>query len=132
MVLQIINLICVMLAGLIAGVFIAFVVFKLRKIDSQTDSIPKPKHHWSMGVYMDDIPQNEQNTACLGSIPLKIYEGVEYSDLIVPRVGEEVGDVYYSGKDKFEMKGIVKRVFYNTDIDWIVVSCKCTDIQKLK
>ena len=130
MVLQIINLICVILTGLIAGVFIAFVIFKLRKIDSQTDSIPK--HHWSMGVYMNDIPQNGQNTAYLGSVPLKIYEGGEYSDLIVPRVGEEVGGVYYSGKDKFAMRGIVTRVFYNTDIDWIVVSCKCTDIQKLK
>lgn len=132
MALKIINLICVMLAGLIAGAFIAFVVFKLRKIDSQTDSIPKPNHHWSMGVYMDDIPQNGQNTAYLSSIPLKIYEGSEYSDLPIPRVGEEVGGIYYSGKDKFEMKGVVTRVFYNTDIDWIVVSCKGTNIQKLK
>ncbi len=132
MVLQIINLICVILAGLIAGVFIAFVIFKLRKIDSQTDNIFKSNHHWSMGIYMDKIPKNKQNTAYLSSIPLKIYERGEYSDLIVPRVGEEVGGIYYSGKDKFAMKGIVTRVFYNTDIDWIVVSCKCTDIQKLK
>ena len=71
MALQIINLICVILAGFIAGVFIAFVMFKLRKIDSQTDSIPK--HHWGMGVYMDNIPQNEQNTNNLVSVPLKIY-----------------------------------------------------------
>lgn len=132
MVLQIINLICVILAGLITGVFIAFVVFKLRKIDSQTDSISKSKRNWSMGIYMDKIPKNEQNTAYLSSIPLKIYERGEYSELLVPRVGEEVGGVYYSGKDKFEMKGVVTRVFYNTDINWIVVSCKCTNIQKLK
>ena len=81
---------------------------------------------------MDKIPKNEQNTAYLSSIPLKIYERGEYSELLVPRVGEEVGGVYYSGKDKFEMKGVVTRVFYNTDINWIVVSCKCTNIQKLK
>ena len=81
MVLQIINLICVILAG----VFIAFVVFKLRKIDSQTEDIPK--HHWSMGIYMEDIPQNEQNPLHLGSVPLKIYERGEYSDLLIPREG---------------------------------------------
>ena len=132
MVLQIINLICVILAGFIAGVFIAFVVLKLRKIDSQTDSIPKPKHHWSIGIYMEDIPQNEQNTAHIVSVPLKIYDRSEYSDIPVPRKGEKVYGVYDSGKDKFEMTGIVVSVFYNTNIDCIVVSCKCTEIRKIR
>ena len=127
MVLQIINLICVILAGLIAGVFIAFVVFKLRKIDSQTDNISK--HYWSMSIYMNDIPQNEQNTSRLVSVPLKIYEKSEYSDIIVPRKGEEISGVYYIDEHEFEMTGIVKSVFYNTDIDWIVVECKCIDIR---
>lgn len=135
MVLQIINLICVILAGFIAGVFIAFVVFKLRKIDSQTNNIPKPKYHWSMRVYMDEIPQNEQNILHLGSVPLKAYERGEYSALIVPRVGEKVGGTYYSGQHdfsmKFSMKGIVTNVHYNTDLDLIVVSCKCTEIRKI-
>lgn len=129
---NIISLISIVLLNLSAGVFIAFVIFKLRKIDSQTNNIFEPKHYWSMGIYMDDIPQTEQNTAYLGSVPLKIYESGEYSDFLVPRVGEEVGGVYYSGEHKFEMTGTVTRVFYNVDTDWIVVSCKCTDIQKLK
>lgn len=81
---------------------------------------------------MNDIPQTEQNAVHLGSVSLKIDERSEYSDLLIPRVGEEVGGVYYSGEDKFEMTGIVTRIFYNVDIGWIVVSCKCTDIQKLK
>lgn len=132
MVLQIINLICVILAGLIAGVFIAFVVFKLRKIDSQTDSIPKPKHHWSMGVYMNDIPQTEQNTSRLVSVPLKIYERGEYSDTTVPRKGEKILGTYYSGEDRFEMTGIVNNIVYNTELDWIVVECNCIDIRKCK
>lgn len=131
MALQIINLICVILAGFIVGVFIAFVVFKLRKIDSQTDNIFKPKHHWDMRVYMDNIPQNEQNILHLGSVPLKMYEKGEYSVLSVPRVGEEVGGVYYSGQRKFDMEGIVTNVHYNTDLDLIVVSCKCTEIRKI-
>ena len=131
MVLQIINLICVILAGLIAGVFIAFVMFKLRKIDSQTDSISKPKHHWGMGVYMDNIPQNEQNTSRLVSVPLKIYEKSEYSDIPVPRKGEEIFGVYDNGEHKFEMTGIVKDVFYNADMDLIIVECKCTEIHKI-
>ena len=59
MVLRIIYLICIALIGFSAGAFASFVVLKLRKIDSQTDSIPKPKHHWRMSIYMDDIPQNE-------------------------------------------------------------------------
>lgn len=128
MVLQIINLICVILAGLIAGVFIAFVVLKLREIKDETDNIPTSKLHWSMGVYMDEIPQNEQNTAHIVSVPLKIYDKSEYSDIIVPRKGEEISGVYNNGKHKFKMTGIVKNVFYNTDMDWIVVECKCVDI----
>lgn len=135
MVLQIINLICIILAGFIAGVFIAFVVFKLRKIDSQTSDIPKPKFHWSMRVYMDEIPQNEHNILHLGSVPLKTYEKGEYSDLPVPHIGEEVGGIYYSGQHdfsmKFSMEGIVTNVHYNTDLDLIVVSCKCTEIRKI-
>ena len=83
-----------------------------------------------MTVYMDDIPRNEQNILHLGSVPLKIYERGEYSDLPVPRVGEEVGGVYYSGQNRFDMKGVVTSVYYNVDIDWIVVSCKCTEIRK--
>ena len=111
-------------------VFAIFVISKLRKIDSQTDSISK--HCWSMRVYMDDIPQNEQNTLRLGSVPLKTYERDDYSDFPVPRVGEEVGGVYYSGENKFEMTGVVSSVFYNTNMDLIVVECNCIDIQKLK
>ena len=91
-----ISIFCVICGGLFLfalGAFEIFVIFKLRKIDSQTDS--KPKHNWSMGVYMEDIPQNEQNTAHLGSVPLKmIYDSSEYSDLIVPRVGEEICGVH--------------------------------------
>ena len=130
MVLQIINLICVILAGLISGLFIAFVVFKLRKIDSQMDSIPKSR--WSMGIYMDDIPKTMQNTLYLDSVPLKIYDWNEISDIQVPRKGEEIRGIYYSGENRFELTGIVKNVFYNTDIDLIVVSCKCTEIRNLK
>ena len=128
MVLQIINLICVILASIIAGVFIAFVVFKLRKIDSQTDNIPK--HHWSMSIYMNDIPQNEQNTARLVSVPLKLYYRDEYLNIPVPRKGEGIGGVYISD-NKFYMIGIVEDVFYNTDRDCIVVECKCTEIHKI-
>ena len=128
MVLQIINLICVILAGFIAGVFIAFVMFKLRKIDSQTDNIPK--HNWSMSIYMNDIPQNEQNTAHVVSVPLKIYYKDEYLNIPVPRKGEDIGGVYISD-NKFHMMGIVEDVFYNTDIDCIVVECKCTEIHKI-
>ena len=130
MIQTIIYLICTILVSVAIGVFASFVISKLGEINAKTDNIPK--HHWSMGIYMDDIPQNEQNTAYLDSVPLKIYERGEYSDLPIPRVGEEVGGVHYSGKDKFEMTGIVTRVFYNTNLDWIVVSCKCTEIRKIK
>ncbi len=130
MALKIIYLICIALIGFLIGVFASFAISKLRKIDFQIDDIHK--YHWRMGIYMDDIPQNEQNILRLGSVPLKIYEGDEYSDLPVPHKGEKVGGVYHSGENRFEMTGIVERVFYNTNMNLIVVSCKCTDIQKLK
>ena len=129
---KIIYLICIALIGFSIGAFAFFVISKLRKIDSQTDNILKPNRYWSINIYMDNIPQNEQNILRLGSVPLKIYKGDRYLNLPVPRVGEEVGGVYHSGENRFEMTGIVERVFYNTTMNLIVVSCKCTDIQKLK
>ena len=131
MVLSIISLICAGLFFFSLGVFEVFVIFKLRKIDSQIDSILKPKHHWSMRVYMDNIPQNEQNILNFGSVPVKIYKKGEYSDFPVPYIGAEVGGIYYSGQHKFSMVGIVSNVHYNTDLDLIVVSCKCTEIRKI-
>ena len=125
MVLRMIFGILVILA---AGAFALFVVASLREINSKIDSIPK--HHWGMGVYMDDIPQNEQNTSRLVSVPLKIYDKSEYSDILVPRKGEEIFGVYDNGENRFEMTGIVKSVFYNTDMDLIIVECKCIDIRK--
>ena len=129
MILKIIYLICIALIGFSIGAFASFVISKLRKIDFQTDNIHK--YHWRMGIYMDDIPQNEQNILHLGSVPLKMYEKGEYSGLPVPRVGEEVGGVYYSGQRKFGMEGIVTNVHYNINLDLIVVSCKCTEIRKI-
>ena len=125
---SIIDFICGLLVILAAGAFVPFVVFKLRKIDSQTDNIPK--HNWSMSIYMNDIPQNEQNTARLVSVPLKLYYKDEYLNIPVPRKGEDIGGVYISD-NKFHMMGIVEDVFYNTDIDCIVVECKCTEIHKI-
>ena len=125
---SIFSLIFVTLICFSVIVFAIFVISKLRKIDSQTDSISK--RHWSMNIYMDDIPQNEQNILHLGSVPLKIYEGDEYSDLPIPRIGEEVGGVYYSDPYVFDMSGIVTDIYYNTDIDLIVVECRCTNIHK--
>lgn len=118
-----------MLTGLAAGAFTAFVIVKLRKIDSQTDGTPK--HHWSMGIYMNDIPQTKQNLFHLGSIPLKIYESDECSDHPVPRKGEEINGVYYSGEYSFLLSGIVNEVSYDINRNWIVVECKCTDICRL-
>ena len=127
MIQTIIYLICAILVIVAIGVFASFVISKLGEINAKTDNIPK--HHWSMGIYMDDIPQNEQNTAHLGSVPLKmIYDSSEYSDLIVPRVGEEICGVHYSGQYRFDMTGTVTRVFYNIDMNWIVVHCKCKEI----
>ena len=125
---MVLRIICGILVILAAGAFALFVVASLREINSKIDSIPK--HHWGMGVYMDEIPQNEQNTANIVSVPLKIYDKSEYSDIIVPRKGEEISGVYGIGENRFEMTGIVNNVFYNTDIDWIVVSCKCVEIRK--
>ena len=130
MALSIFCLICAIVSFFALVAFVDFVVVNLREINHKIDNRPKPKRHWSMGVYMDKIPQNEQNSLHLGSVPVKIYEKGEYSVLPVPRVGEEVGGVYCSGQDRFDMKGIVTSVYYNTDIDWIVVSCECTDIRK--
>ena len=125
---QIIFSLIIVLICSSAVVFALFVVSNLKKINTKIDSIPKC--HWSMTVYMDDIPRNEQNILHLGSVPLKMYEKGEYLDLPVPRVGEEVGGVYHSDQNRFDMKGVVTSVYYNVDIDWIVVSCKCTEIRK--
>lgn len=127
-----ISIISIVLLSLGVGAFASFVVFHLREIKAKTDNIPTSKPHWSMGIYMNDIPQTEQNTVCLDSVPLKIYEKDEYSDFMVPREGEKISGVYHSGESKFEMTGIVEDVSYNTDIDWIVVECGCIDIRKLK
>ena len=130
MIQTIIYLICAILVSVAIGVFASFVISKLGDINAKTNNISKPKHHWSMGIYMDEIPQNEQNTANIVSVPLKIYDKSEYSDIIVPRKGEEISGVYGIGENRFEMTGIVKSVFYNTDMDLIIVECKCIDIRK--
>ena len=130
MVLNIISFFCVILLIVGIGTFIAFIISYLKGIKTKINSIPE--HKWSMGIYMDNIPQTEQNTLHLSSVPLKIYDRGKYSDLPIPRKGEEIGGFYRSGENQFEMTGIVNNVFYNTDIELIIVSCKCTDIQKLK
>ena len=133
MVLNIIFFVCVILVSIAIGIFAYFVLVHLKEIKTKIDSIPQK--HWDMAVYMDDIPQNEQNILHLNSVPLKMYERGEYSDLIIPHIGEEVGGTYYSGNHEFSMKfsmeGIVTDVHYNTDLDLIVVSCKCTEICKI-
>ena len=133
MIQSVIYLICTILVSVAMGIFVAFIIFHLKEIKAKTDSIPK--RHWCMTVYMDEIPQNEQNILHLGSVPLKMYEKDEYSDLIVPHIGEEVSGIYYSGNHEFSMKfsmeGIVTDIHYNTDLDLIVVSCKCTEIRKI-
>ena len=132
MVLNIVSLFCVILVSVALGIFINSVIINivhLKAIKTKTDSIPQK--YWGMTVYMDNIPQTEQNILNLGSVPVKIYEKGEYSDLPVPRVGEEVGGVYYSGQRKFGMEGIVTNVHYNINLDLIVVSCKCTEIRKI-
>ena len=125
---MVLRIICGILVILAAGAFALFVVASLREINTKTDSIPT--HHWSMSIYMNDMPQNEQNTAKLVSVPLKLYYRGEYSDIPVPRKGEDIGGVYISD-NKFYMTGIVEDVFYNTDRDCIVVECKCTEIHKI-
>lgn len=133
MVLNIISFFCVILVSIATGIFVAFIIFHLKEIKTKTDSIPQK--HWDMVVYMEDIPQNEQNILHLGSVLLKTYARAEYSDLIIPHIGEEVGGTYYSGQHEFSMKfsmeGIVTDVHYNTDLALIVVSCKCNKIRKI-
>lgn len=124
MVISIICIICTALLFFSLGVFEVFVISKLRKIDSQTDSIPK--RYWGMIVCMDDIPG--ENTEMLGCVLMKIYEGCDYSELPVPHKGEEMSGVCYIGEHKVEMTGIVESVCYNTDTDRIIVRCKCTDV----
>ena len=130
MVLNIISFFCAILLGIGIGTFIVFIISYLKGIKTKVDSIPE--HKWSMGIYMDNIPRTEQNTLHLSSVPLKIYDRGKYSDLPIPRKGEEIGGIYCSGENRFEMTGIVNNVFYNTDIELIIVSCKCTDIRKVK
>lgn len=132
MVLNIVSLLCVILLSVALGIFINSVIINivhLKAIKTKTDSIPQK--YWGMTIYMDNIPQNEQNILNLGSVPLKIYEKGEYSDLPVPYIGAEVGGIYYNGQQKFSMVGIVSNIHYNTDLDLIVVSCKCTEIREL-
>ena len=127
-----ISIICTALLALGVGVFASFVVFHLREIKAKTDNIPTSKPHWSMGIYMNDIPQNGQNAVMLSSVPFKIYKGCDCLDRPIPRKGEKITGVYYSGENKFEMTGVVEDISYNTDIDWIVVECGCIDVRKLK
>ena len=132
MVLNIVSLFCVILVSVALGIFINSVIINivhLKAIKTKTDSIPQK--YWGMTIYMDNIPQNEQNILNLGSVPVKIYERGEYSDLPVPYIGAEVGGIYYNGQQKFSMVGIVSNIHYNTDLDLIVVSCKCTEIRKI-
>ena len=127
MILKIISVICAGVFFFALGVFEVFVILKLRKIDSQTDSTFK--HHWGMSVYMDDIPQVGQSTEMPDCVIVQIYEGCYYSELPVPHKGEEMSGIYYIGENKAEMTGIVEHVYYSTDKDWIVVRCKCTNIR---
>jgi hypothetical protein len=132
MVLNIVSLFCVILVSVALGIFINSVIINivhLKAIKTKTDSIPQK--YLGMTIYMDNIPQNEQNILNLGSVPVKIYERGEYSDLPVPYIGAEVGGIYYNGRQKFSMVGIVSNIHYNTDLDLIVVSCKCTEIRKI-
>ena len=128
MILKIISLICAGLFFFSLGFFEIFVISKLRKIDSNTDSIQDSirKHHWGMIVCMDDVPG--ENTESLGCVLVKVYEGCDYSELPVPHKGEEMSGVCYIDGHKVEMTGIVESVCYNTDTDQIIVRCKCTDV----
>ena len=132
MVLNIVSLFLFLLVSIALGIFINSVIINivhLKAIKTKTDSIPQK--YWGMTIYMDNIPQNEQNILNLSSVPVKIYEKGEYSDIPVPYIGAEVGGIYYNGQQKFSMVGIVSNVHYNTDLDLIVVSCKCTEIHKI-
>ena len=65
MIQSVIYLICTILVSVAMGIFVAFIIFHLKEIKDKTDSIPK--RHWCMTVYMDEIPQNEQNILHLTS-----------------------------------------------------------------
>ena len=127
---SIFSLICVILLSIAVGAFGSFVILYLRKTND-TINIPQT-HPWSMGIYMDNIPRTAQNILHLSSVPLKIYDRGKYSELPIPRKGEEIGGIYSSDENRFKIRGIVNNIFYNTDIDLIIVSCKCINIQKLK
>ena len=101
----------------------------LKAIKTKTDNIPQK--YWNMCVYMNDIPQTEQNPLHLSSVPLRVYERGIYFNFPVPRIGEEIYGIYRSGKDNFKMTGTVKNVCYNTNMDCITVECKCTEIHKI-
>ena len=129
MIQNIIYLICAILVSVAIGIFVVFIIFHLKEIKIKTDNIPK--HHWSMGVYMNDIPQTEQNPLHLSSVPLRVYERGICFNFPVPHIGEEIYGIYRSGKDNFKMTGTVENVCYNTNMDWITVECKCTEIRKI-
>ena len=129
MIQNIIYLICAILVSVAIGIFVVFIIFHLKEIKTKTDSIPK--YHWSMGVYMNDIPQTEQNPLHLSSVPLRVYERGICFNFPVPHIGEEIYGIYRSGKDNFRMTGTVENVCYNTNMDWITVECKCTEIRKI-
>ena len=101
----------------------------LKAIKTKTDSIPQK--YWSMCVYMNDIPQTEQNPLHLSSVLLRVYERGIYFNFPVPRIDEEIYGIYHSGKDNFKMTGTVENVCYNTNMDCITVECKCTEIRKI-
>ena len=129
MIQNIIYLICAILVSVAIGIFVVFIIFHLKEIKTKTDSIPK--YHWSMSVYMNDIPQTEQNPLHLSSVPLRVYERGICFNFPVPHIGEEIYGIYRSGKDNFRMTGTVENVCYNTNMDWITVECKCTEIRKI-
>ena len=129
MIQNIIYLICAILVSVAIGIFVVFIIFHLKEIKTKTDSIPK--YHWSMGVYMNDIPQTEQNPLHLSSVLLRVYEKGICFNFPVPHIGEEIYGIYRSGKDNFRMTGTVENVCYNTNMDWITVECKCTEIRKI-
>lgn len=129
MIQSVIYLICAILVSVAIGIFVVFIIFHLKEIKTKTDSIPK--YHWSMGVYMNDIPQTEENPLHLSSVPLRVYERGICFNFPVPHIGEEIYGIYRSGKDNFRMTGTVENVCYNTNMDWITVECKCTEIRKI-
>ena len=129
MVLKIISLICVTLFFFALGVFEVFVISHLREIKAKVDNMYD--HHWNMDVYMNDIPQTEQNTPRLSSVPLKLYKSDECLGCPIPREGEEINGVYYSDENIFVLSGIVDTVSYNIHKNRVIVECKCTDICKI-